>query len=255
MPRIGQKIPESLKQFLRPLYHRLTSKNPPQADMDARWLEVQERLKRAKNVIDLGCGNSPVRGAKTCVDLYIEPIERGLGTGQKIDIESMKERGITFLNARIDTPLPFRDREFDFAYSHHAFEHVDDPATACNEMMRIASSGVIITPSFFAELIFGRTYHKWLVMEREDTIFFFRKRLFEDRPFGNHPIRDEKSGSWVVREDTNPFDILLNDKEWYRGPERLPRLAQTLRKYWYAHAPLMEVIFIWDEKFKAVVYE
>ena len=167
----------------------------------------------------------------------------------------MRERGITFINARIDRPLPFRDREFDFAYSHHAFEHVDDPATACKEMMRIARSGVIVTPFFFAELIFGRPYHKWLVMERDNTIFFFKKRLFEDRPFGNHPIRDERSGSWLVGKDTNPFDILLNDQGWYRGSERLPRLANKLRSYWYSHAPLIEVIFIWDECFQVIVYE
>ena len=78
--RIAQRLPEGLKQVLRPIYHRLRSVNSPQVDMDPKWLEVQERLKRAKNVIDLGGGNYPVRGAKTCVDLYIEPVQRGLGT-------------------------------------------------------------------------------------------------------------------------------------------------------------------------------
>ncbi len=110
-------------------------------------------------------------------------------------------------------------------------------------MMRIAKSGVIITPSILAELIFGRPYHRWLVMERNNTIFFFKKRPFEDRPFGEHPKWDDARKKWIVGKNTNPFDILLNDGGWYRGKERFPRLANILRKYWYSHSPVMEVIF------------
>lgn len=251
---IKMLIPEPVKQVIKPIYYKIKGAQQ-KVELDPRWIAVQKKLAESKKIIDIGCGNNPVRGATVGVDLYVEPKERALGAGPTINIQKMKERGITFVNARIGSKLPFNDKEFDFAYSHHAFEHLEDPATACKEMMRIAKSGVIITPSILAELIFGRPYHKWLVMERNNTIFFFRKRPSEDRPFGEHPEWDYAREKWIVEKDTNPFDILLNDGGWYRGKERLPRLANILRKYWYSHSPVIEVIFLWGREFKYEVYE
>ena len=216
---------------------------------------MQEKLETSSNIIDLGCGNHPAKGAKVGVDCYIEPVERTFGSKAKIDVRAFKERGIEFVNARIGSRLPFRDEEFDFAYSHHVFEHLDDPATACLEMMRIAKEGVIITPSVLAELIFGRPYHRWLVMDRNNLLLFFRKRTFEDRAFGEHPLWDDKRRKWAAEKETNPFDILLNDGGWHKGREAFPRLASYLRRYWYSHAPVMEVIFMWERKFEFKIYE
>jgi SAM-dependent methyltransferase len=246
-------IPENIKRYLRPVYGRIKGVEP-QAEMDVRWLEVQRRLAAASGkIIDLGCGNYPVKGAAAAVDLYIEPKQRL--SCAPIDAVRMKGAGIKFVNSRIDAPLPFRDKEFDFAFSHHVFEHVEDPAIACREMMRIARSGAIITPSFLAEMIFGREYHRWMVMERGNKLFFFRKRPFEDRPFGELPKCNERSGAYIVEGGTNPFDLLLNDGGRYKGSERMPRLSRKLRKMWYSHSPAIEVIFIWDDKFDFAIYD
>lgn len=196
-----------------------------------------------------------MEGASVAVDLYLKPNERSLGAGPTIDVEQFERRGIAFVNSRIDVRLPFEDKEFDFAYSHHAFEHLEDPPTACREMMRIAKAGAIITPSILSELMFGRPYHRWLVMDRADTIYFFRKRDFEDRPFGKHPRWNEEKETWATEAETNPFDILLNDGNWYRGRERFPRLATPLRRYWHGHSPLMEVIFLWKGDFDVQIRE
>jgi SAM-dependent methyltransferase len=160
--------------------------------MASRFDQVHAALRQSKTIVDLGCGNNPVPGATAAVDLNLEPSERALGHGSSIDVERFKQRGIRFVNSRIDAPLPFADKEFDFAYSHHVFEHVEDPAIACAEMVRIARAGAIITPSPFAELAFGRPYHRWLVLDRAGALFFFSKRREEDRPFGEHP-------EWVGR--------------------------------------------------------
>jgi SAM-dependent methyltransferase len=179
---------------------------PSKLELDPRWIAVQNKLSGSETIIDLGCGNNPVKGATVGVDLYIKPEERLIEAGPTIDIKAMKQKGITFINSRIYGHLHFSDKEFDFAYSHHVFEHLEDPAIACKEMMRIAKSGVIITPSIFAESIFGRPYHRWLVMQRNNTIFFFKKRKFEDRPFGEHPKWDENKKKWTVEENTNSFE-------------------------------------------------
>jgi len=51
--------------------------------------------------------------------------------------------------------------------------------------MRIAKAGLIETPTHFAEIFFGWPYHKWIIIERNQKLFFFQKRKNEDRPFGN----------------------------------------------------------------------
>jgi len=224
-------------------------------EQDHRWLMVKKRLKEAHHIIDLGCGNNPVEGASVGVDFHLDPVERLHGAGPMIDPEKFKERGVQFVHTRIDGPLPFKDKEFDFAYSHHVFEHLDDPATACREMIRIAQAGVIITPSFFAELIFGRPYHRWLVMDRTEGLFFFRKRIFEQTPFGLSPKFSHAKNRWEIDGQTNPFDMLLNDGNWYKGQEgQMPRISEILRKHWYAHSPLLEIIFIWDHEFQFKIF-
>lgn len=246
-------IPGYVAQIMRPVYRKTKDRlrKDMKIDLDPKWITVQKKLAESKKIIDLGCGENPVQGATVGVDLYIEPRERALGVRPAINIQKMIERGTTFINARIESNLPFNDKEFDFAYSHHVFEHLEDPATACKEMMRIAKSGAIITPSLFAELIFGRPYHRWLVMERDNTIIFFKKRPFEDRPFGEHPAWNKKKKKWVINKKTNPFDMLLNESGWYNGEKgEMPRLSNILRKHWFSHSPLMECIFLWKNEFK-----
>jgi SAM-dependent methyltransferase len=215
--------------------------------LDPRWVAVNQRLAASANVIDLGCGNHPIAKARTTVDLHVDPRERLVGTGTAIDVEAMRARGVNFVNARVDGPLPFKNKEFDFAYSHHVFEHLEYPEIACEEMMRIANAGVIVTPSWFAEYMFGRPYHRWLLMQRSDALFFFRKRPEDDRPFGNHP--EMIDGQWRAVDGTNPFEMLLNEGDWYKGREKMPRLSRLIRKHWFTRSPIMEVVFLWEDRF------
>jgi SAM-dependent methyltransferase len=218
--------------------------------LDRRYARVLERLRAGGRIVDLGCGNVPVQGATAAVDLHVDPVERALGHGERIQAERFRERGIRFENQRIDRPLPFADKEFDFAYSAHVFEHLEDPATACLEMMRVAKAGVIITPSIFAEVAFGRPYHRWLVIDGDRKLCFFPKKIEEDRPFGEHPAYAEGVG-YHATPATNPFDIALDDGEWYRqpvGPETT-RLRNSLRHHYYGHTPVMEVVFNWEDSF------
>lgn len=226
------------------------------AKIESSWGRVKERLKSGGRIVDLGCGNNPVTGAAVAVDYYIDPKERNSGTGPVIDLDLMKSKGIEFVHARVDGPLPFADKEFDFAYSHHVFEHLDDPATACREMVRIAKAGVIITPSWFAECMFGRPYHRWLIMQRAGRLYFFRKRPYEQTPFGEPPKFDPRRKKFVMNEQTNPFDMLLNDGDWYWGQEgRMPKLSGLLQKHWKAHSPLLEIIFLWNDSFEWRIFD
>jgi len=240
-----------MKQLWKKLTLHLSQHIHHEWEFSREWQILQEKLNTSKRIIDLGCGANPHPRASIGVDAFLEPVHRALGHGPKIETTHFHSKGVQFIQAELEN-LPFADKKFDFAYSHHAFEHLPNPQKACAEMIRIAQAGAIITPSFFAEIAFGRPYHLWFVFARGNNLFFIRKKESEDRPFGEHPIAKVGGGYKVVTQ-TNPFDILLNDKGWYKGIERMPRLSQLLRKYWYSHSPIIEVIFLWQNSFNCVV--
>ncbi|MFH1776936.1 MAG: class I SAM-dependent methyltransferase [Candidatus Omnitrophota bacterium] len=219
------------------------------------WQHVKKKLLTSKRIIDLGCGTNPVAAASVAIDPYINPIQRSCKSGTRIKKSIFNKSGIKFIQSRIDVNLPFENKAFDFAYCRHVVEHLKNPAKACEEMMRIAKEGVVICPSIFAEQLFGRSYHKWLVMDRKNLLLFFKKRLHEDRPFGKHPNWDKSNMNWIAEKDTNPFDILLNDGGWYKGKEKMPRLSSILKKYWCTHSPVLELVFFWKNRFNYIVYK
>ena len=228
-------------RLIKYLKNKIVSTIKPYYEFSPNWIRMQELINKSDSVIDLGCGNSPHPKAKVGVDYYIKPEQRLEGRGASINVIELEKKGIKFLNQRIDSQLPFNDKEFDFAYSHHVFEHLENPALACEEMMRIAKAGAIITPSIFAENIFGRKYHLWLVKDFRDTIFFFKKQEHEDRPFGNHP---------------NAFDKILNEGNWHSNKKyEVEGLSNILRNYYFSRSQIIDVIFIWENKFKYFVFE
>lgn len=222
-------------------------------EVNPEWKELQTYLQQAKRVIDLGCGANPHPRAIVGVDAFLQPLQRTFGYGPEIRAGDLRKRGVEFVQADL-AALPFADKSFDFAYAHHVFEHLSDPKKACAEMCRIAHAGVIITPSPFAEIAFGRPYHLWLVLARGNTIVFIRKTQREDRPFGDHPV-PRIGGGYKVTPQTNPFDILLNDGRWYHGREGMPRLSRLIQTYWYSHSPVMETIFLWKRCFSCIVIQ
>ena len=221
--------------------------------VDPQWDLVQSRIAKSRRLIDLGCGGSPHPRALVGVDAYLAPVERHSGRGPVLDSAMFRSRGVKFVNASLES-LPFKDKQFDFAYSHHAFEHLADPKKACAEMCRIAQAGAIITPSIFGEIAFGRIYHRWLVIARNNLLIFIRKMPREDRPFGEEPV-SLADGTYRATDRTNPFEILLNWNGWYRGKESMPRLGRLLQEYWYSHSPVTEVVFLWETSFKCLVID
>lgn len=200
-------------------------------------------------MVDLGCGTSPHPKASVAVDKYIEPLQRKYGQNESIDILSLKKQGINFIEADFEN-LPFENKQFDVAYSHHVVEHLDDPCKGLNEMMRIASSGVIMCPSIFAEYAFGRKYHKWMVTVQCNTLIFVEKD-WEGLWFGEGPYIID--GKVNFESDVNPFDVLLNDGDWYQGEEQYHRLTEKIRKYWFGHYKIMETCFVWKDYFDYLI--
>lgn len=140
---LSKVLPSSMKERLKSsaffdCYIRYVNRNNYPISLD--YLKAQEWIKNAKNMVDLGCGSSPHWKASVAVDKYIEPLHRKFGGNEKIDVSKMRSQGIKFIKADLEN-LPFKDNEFDLAYSHHVVEHLDNPALAMGEMMRIVKGG------------------------------------------------------------------------------------------------------------------
>ena len=119
-----------------------------------------------KNIIDIGGGHDPMECANVVTDLYLD----GDGTSRgnpKLKLFPHQK----FVQCDI-TEMPFKTKEFDYAYCRHVLEHVDEPIYACKEIMRIAKEGYIETPTELWEKLFGRKYHKWVVNKKGDKLVF-----------------------------------------------------------------------------------
>lgn len=217
--------------------------------MSPEFTKVMQLINVSKNIVDLGCGTNPLPQANVAVDKYLEPIHRIYGQGKKIDVSEIEHKGIKFIQADFES-LPFGDKEFDLAYSHHVVEHIEHPERALNEMQRIAKKGIIMCPSVFAENLFGRIYHKWEISWKRNLIIFLEKgnrKLW----FGEGPkITD---GKMEIPLNCNPFDIILNDGDWYNGDFYDERLRGMMRNYWYGHFSIMENVFLWEENFNFII--
>lgn len=202
------------------------------------YKSAEALIASAARMVDIGSGAHPHPKAAVAVDKFLTPDHRLFGKGAQIEVESIEKQGVQFVCAGIES-MPFADKEFDVAYSHHVLEHVDDPIVACREVMRIATKGVIYTPSAFSEIAFGRPYHKWLMHAKGRTLVFIEKHPDENQPFS------------FGKE--NPFDIALNEGRWYWKPILIKNLRKKIQEYWRSHHPALECVFLWENTFDVLV--
>ncbi|MBP8116765.1 MAG: methyltransferase domain-containing protein [Nitrospira sp.] len=75
---------------------------------------------------------------------------------------------------------PFKDKEFDFVFCRHTVEDLRDPIWVCQELVRVAKSGYIETPSRIIESIpgiersryCGYSHHHWLCEQTASGLEF-----------------------------------------------------------------------------------
>lgn len=89
-----------------------------------------------------------------------------------------------------ETPWPFSDNAFDFAYCGQTLEDIRDPIAVCKELTRIARRGYVEVPSAWIECTFdidvgpltprypGYEKHRWLVFHEDDELLFVPKQVW-----------------------------------------------------------------------------
>lgn len=153
------------------------------ADTVADLIRVQRRMgiRRGELVLDVGSGGGPNPRANVLCDKFVsDGVERHgnpLVTDRPLVVGDVEH-------------LPFADKAFDFVICSHVLEHVRDPATAINELQRVARRGYIETPSAEWEKLAGFPFHRWLVSRVDGRLVFQHKHA---------PIEDQALRDWFAR--------------------------------------------------------
>ncbi len=156
-------------------------------------------IKKGDKVLDIGSGSYPFPLATYLADFYEGKTTHRAG-------ELVKDKR-PFLKCNVEN-TPFKNKEFDFVYCAHVLEHVDSPAKACEELMRIAKRGYIETPTRMLDTMMNFTsiknHHKWFVEKLGNSLIFME--------FDSEKMRDTNISSFFEQfqsEWKNPFQDLV----------------------------------------------
>lgn len=202
------KLKNILNNKLRIDIIRLKTGIPPELD---KYYAYQKKfiampINIGDRVIDIGSGGYPFPLATHLADLYIGE------TSHRTEL--FQSAGQPVVHCDIEK-LPFKNKAFDFVYCSHVLEHVDDPAKACNELMRIGKGGYIETPTKTSDIMFNfvslKNHHKWHIELLEDTLVFMEWKNCERRDMGTNYFFDQVHSQWK-----NPLqDMFYNNRDLF----------------------------------------
>ena len=142
----------------------------PVTPQEIAALKRRFSIREDDKVLDVGCGADPFPLATHLSDKSLTDDSERFGPFPRTDLPAFE--------CPVEK-MPFADKEFDFVYCSHVLEHVDDPAAACRELIRVAKRGYIECPYAWHEIVFHSRSHKWLV-DHERRTLIFREKLEEE---------------------------------------------------------------------------
>ncbi|MCX5964297.1 MAG: class I SAM-dependent methyltransferase [Cyanobacteria bacterium] len=158
-------------------------------------------IKKDDKVLDIGSGGHPFPLATHLADFY-----EGETTHRT---EKLIKDDRPFISCTVES-TPFTDKEFDFVYCSHVLEHLDDPAKACEELMRIGKRGYIETPAKSSDIMFNFTkipnHHRWHTQILGQTLIFIEWKDSERRNLGTDYFYEQFHSNWK-----NPFQELMDN--------------------------------------------
>lgn len=159
-------------------------------------------IQRGWKVLDIGSGHDPFPEATHLADFYEGDTSHRAA--------ALKRDSRPFTHCSVEK-TPFLDKEFDFVYCSHVLEHTDDPARACEELMRIGKRGYIETPAKISDIMFNFTrlenHHRWNTQLLGGTLVFLEWPDNERRDLGTNFFFDAFHSRW-----DNPFQRLYQEQ-------------------------------------------
>lgn len=165
--KIAKKIILLLKTIFKIEFRflRRSQRKEDRFSHQKEWINFN--IKKGEKVLDIGSGSYPFPLATHLADFYEKETSHRAGP-------LIKDKR-PFFKCNIEN-MPFRDKEFDFVYCSHVLEHVQNPAKACDELMRVAQRGYIETPTRTSDIMFNFTgikdHHRWYVNAIGRTLIF-----------------------------------------------------------------------------------
>jgi len=173
-------------------------------------------------VLEIGPGDFPFERANVVVDWNYAKLE------------ALKAQGKETHTANFADGLPqFKDKEFDYVWCSHVFEHVDDPIACAKTLSRIGKRGTLVVPSAIKEslFMFEEAEHKWLILPNPQD--------------GEPPIFVRHNEAYVSRlKDTEVQKI--GCKLFRIGPNRLGEDQRYLRRWYYENEPALDIVVHWE---------
>ena len=164
-------------------------------------LEWQNIPTKARDlVLDVGSGDNPHVRADILCDAYLMDSEERSG---KFDL-IIDGRPFVFADA---CKLPFRDKAFDFIICRHLLEHMENPVTLLEELMRVGKAGYIESPSSLMERLYGWSFHR-LLIDQEKDVLVIRPKLEEE--LGILPDEIKRNLYWRKLVETNHDTFLIS---------------------------------------------
>ncbi|HKT35406.1 MAG TPA: class I SAM-dependent methyltransferase [Nitrospira sp.] len=137
---------------------------------------IAVEFRKGDRVLDVGSGGSPFPHATHLAELYMGGTSHRYGP--------FRSEGLPVQVCDIGR-LPYRNGAFEFVYCSHVLEHVSDPASACEELMRVGKRGYIETPTRMSDIMFNYTHlqdhHRWHINRVGTTLLFMPWEAAERR--------------------------------------------------------------------------
>ena len=135
----------------------------PTEDHDALFQSLD--LNRSDYILEVGGGSNPFKYANVVVDIDIHSGHHR--NGKNIPIHTTKN----LVQGDLQN-LPFLNKCFDMVLCIQVLEHIENPAKACKELMRVAKKGFIEVPRKWTEHYAGYPTHQWLIDEKRGGLVF-----------------------------------------------------------------------------------
>lgn len=147
-------------------------------DYQKRFVDFD--IKEGERVLDIGSGGSPFVYATHLVDKFPGKTHHRY--------EEFRTNGVEFTQADVED-LPFDDKSFDYIYTSHVLEHVENPEKALNEISRVGKRGFIEVPTKMSDTVLNLTrlqhFHKWYINKVGKKLIFIEYNQNELRDMGN----------------------------------------------------------------------
>src|SRR4030095_10465328 len=131
------------------------------------------------------------------------------------NLEPLRKAGKMTRNFSISDGLrQIEDKQLDYIWCSHVFEHLEDPMAAAATFSRIGKRGTIVTPGPLKEELFAHEEkdHLWFVQKSGDELIFIRKD-----PNQIERIRDEEAQKGLcrfIRTGPNKSDDQRRVRQW-----------------------------------------